>query len=67
MKKLLWLVLLGGCANIDMPPTGSPSAWQAFGVQQGEQGKLKITQAQMLKQDEQGLMDEQLYQAYSQG
>ncbi|TXY29864.1 DUF2799 domain-containing protein [Vibrio mimicus] len=67
MKKLLWVVLLSGCATVEVPPTGSPAAWEAFGQQQGEQGKIKLTQAQMLKQDEQQLMDEQLYQAYSQG
>ncbi|EGR1070736.1 DUF2799 domain-containing protein [Vibrio cholerae] len=67
MKKLLWMLLLSGCATSQLPQTGDAAAWQAFGVQQGELGRMKMTQAQMLKQDEQQLVDSQIYKAYSLG
>ncbi|MDR9826867.1 DUF2799 domain-containing protein [Vibrio sp. FNV 38] len=69
--KLFSLLLLSGsivgCAAIETPQSTSASVWHSYGLEQGEKGWVKLTQARLTELDTTQTFNQELYAAYTQG
>ncbi|MDN2482172.1 DUF2799 domain-containing protein [Vibrio agarivorans] len=61
------LLLLSACSTVMTPDSVQKSDWQAFGLEQGEKGLIKLSQNKLQDKDTTGQFNSDLYLAYSDG
>lgn len=67
VKLLLASALLAGCTAQPVPMSSVAADWASYGQQRAEQGFVKQSEAKLAKLDQDGVLNPDLYLAYSNG
>ncbi|KJY82021.1 hypothetical protein TW81_15145 [Vibrio galatheae] len=66
-KLALMSLLLAGCTSMPPPTSSVEGDWLDYGKLRAEQGLLKQSEQKLTKLDDDGVLNSQLYLAYSNG
>ncbi|CAM4295296.1 DUF2799 domain-containing protein [Vibrio agarivorans] len=67
MWTLLASAVIGGCSSLEVPSSSLAADWQAYGLEHGQKGWVKLTQERMGELDNNQVFTADLYQAYTDG